>query len=626
MKKTSNFWFILVMGMMVGSCSAVLQPEKRDFSELPSPTLTTQHVYPSLVYIPPGTYMRGSPDDELCSISDERPQHEVTLTHGFYMMTTEVTRQMWADLKAVQPTLPDDPSKTEQSSTMEHPVQWVTWYESVLFANLLSIQNGLTPCYYRDETFETIIDATNHITNVVYCDFFADGFRLPTEAEWEYAARAGTTGPFSTEEPNYSRDTCYACSPCPPLDVLDSIAWWCGNAGMTTHPVATKLANPWGLYDMHGNVGEWCWDWYDVYPSEPVIDPTGPSKGSDRVLRVVSGLGSAHECRSANRGFEMPGQPWYYHGFRLVRTVDGIRPSPTPTPTGPTPTPTPSSTPVPIEFVHISPGTYLRGSPDDEPCRGPAEGPQHEVTLTRGFYMMTTEVTRQMWADLKAAQPTLPDDPSKMEESRTMEHPVQRVTWYESVLFANLMSLRDGYTPCYYKDDEFTILVDATNYKTDSLYCNFDANGYRLPTEAEWEYACRAGTTGPFSTHEPNYSLINCDICTPCPPLDVLDSIAWWCGNAGMTTHPVATKLANPWGLYDMHGNVGEWCWDWSNDYQSEPVTNPTGPSTSTGLYRRSRGGIMYFSARYSRSAYRASYTPDDRFISQGFRLVRTAQ
>ena len=284
-----------------------------------------------------------------------------------------------------------------------------------------------------------------------------------------------------------------------------------------------------------------------------------------------------------------------------------------------TPTPT-----IPTGYVLISPGSYWRGSPGYEPCRSSNEGPQHQVTLTGGFYMMTTEVTRQMWADLQATQPTLPDDPSNTAMSPTMEHPVQRVTWYEAVLFANLMSLQDGLIPCYYTNATFTVAVDASNYTTGPFFCNFGANGYRLPTEAEWEYAARAGTTGPFSAHEPDYSSDNCHSCSPDPPLNVLDSIAWWCGNSGEvpTAHPVGAKLPNPWGLYDMHGNVWEFCWDWFGDYPSEPVTDPTGPLA--GSTRVRRGGSYAMSATYSRSARREDSGPGDRNSRFGFRLLRS--
>jgi formylglycine-generating enzyme len=235
-------------------------------------------------------------------------------------------------------------------------------------------------------------------------------------------------------------------------------------------------------------------------------------------------------------------------------------------------------------------------------------------------------VTRQMWADLKAVQPTLPDDPSRTDISPTMNHPVQRNTWYEAVLFANLMSVQYGYTRCYYKDAGFTTPVDASNYTSGSFYCNFDATGYRLPTEAEWEYAARAGTTGPFSTHEPNYSSGNCSTCSPSPPLNVLDSIAWWCGNSdtgsGRMAHPVGTKLANPWGLYDMHGNVWEWCWDWFGSYPSGPVTDPTGPIT--GSFRVFRGGSWSGLAQFCRSAIRYYEFPVLRNGSLGFRLLRS--
>jgi formylglycine-generating enzyme required for sulfatase activity len=287
------------------------------------------------------------------------------------------------------------------------------------------------------------------------------------------------------------------------------------------------------------------------------------------------------------------------------------------------PIPVPTPTPVSMEFVFIPSGTYTRGSPPEEPCRLSNEGPQHQVTLTRGFYMMTTEVTRQMWADLKAMQPTLPSDPSKPCISPEINHPVQRNTWFESILFANLMSIQNGYTRCYYKDKDFMYPIDADNYTADRIFCDFNAGGYRLPTEAEWEYAARAGSIGPYWAIEPAYSTGNCSTCRPTPPLEILDTIAWWCGNAEGTAHPVAMKSANPWGLFDMHGNVWEWCWDFYNFYSSSSMTDPTGPLG--GVQRIVRGGSWSHNASACRSAARYNYDPGNRYIYRGFRLVRTS-
>jgi formylglycine-generating enzyme required for sulfatase activity len=303
--------------------------------------------------------------------------------------------------------------------------------------------------------------------------------------------------------------------------------------------------------------------------------------------------------------------------------------TPTPFPTD-TPTITPTNTPVIVSVGSMFPilaGTFSQGSPSGEPCRV-SSGVQNEIlfthTLTRNLLVMETEISRTMWDDLKAVQPSLPDDPSWLPTSPTMDHPVQWVTWYEAVFFANLLSLQNGYKRCYYKDAAFTIPVDETNYLdlTNVFYCDFDASGYRLPSEGEWEYFARAGTTGPFSTDEPSYNGTNCTSCSPDPSLDVLDSIAWWCGNAANTAHPIGKKLPNQWNLKDVHGNVREWCWDWLANYPAGPETDYAGPAS--GSIRALRGGCFLRSSKLCRSAFRDFGSPTIRSDLLGFRLVQT--
>lgn len=290
---------------------------------------------------------------------------------------------------------------------------------------------------------------------------------------------------------------------------------------------------------------------------------------------------------------------------------------PTSTPTSP---PTPTQPPAPTGFVYFAPGSFIMGSPSDEACRDSDET-QHTVTLTNGFYMMETEVTRQMWADLRTVQATLPSDPSDTAYSWTMNHPVQYITWYESILFANLMSLQYGYTQCYYKDAGFTTPVDATNYTSELFYCNFTANGYRLPTESEWEYVCRAGTTGAFSCNEPDYTSESCGSCLAFAN-PMLEQYCVYCANDPDSTAEVGSKLPNPEGLYDIHGNVWEWCWDWHGPYPTGSVTDPTG--AISGSYREQRGGSWGSYASGCRTANRYSYAPDPRSYYVGFRLLRT--
>lgn len=319
--------------------------------------------------------------------------------------------------------------------------------------------------------------------------------------------------------------------------------------------------------------------------------------------------------------------------------------TPTSTPTRtPTDTPTDTPTPVPPTFTPtdtptvcagliysvdsiignmrcVPSGSFTQGSPDTEPCRGGGET-QFLHTLTRNLAVMETEMTRQMWADLRALQATLPADPSYTTYSPSMSHPVQQNTWYEAVLYANLLSLQNGYTRCYYTDAGLTNPITSSNYTTGPFFCDFDADGYRLPSEGEWEYFTRAGTTTAFSCNETNYTLENCWFSECSVGLyTVLEQYCVFCANYPGTLEPIGSKLGNPWNLKDVHGNVWEWCWDWYGTYPGDSI-DYTGQNA--GTYRMARGGCLINHAYYCRSAQRTVFIPDNRYASVGFRLVRT--
>jgi formylglycine-generating enzyme len=224
------------------------------------------------------------------------------------------------------------------------------------------------------------------------------------------------------------------------------------------------------------------------------------------------------------------------------------------------------------------------------------EQPVHEVTITRPFLMARIPVTQAQYEAVMGSNPSYFKGP---------DLPVERVGWYDAVEFCNELSRQEGLDPCYSGSGE-------------NIVCDFTANGYRLPTEAEWEYACRAGTETDFHTGNMTHSGY--------PPLDPdLDRAGWYRVNSGGETHPVGQKEPNAFGLYDMHGNVWEWCWDWysGNYYASSPAEDPRGPAT--GTRRVVRGGSWCDGAWLCGSAGRTSLNPDFRYyLSIGFRLVRT--
>ena len=211
----------------------------------------------------------------------------VTLTNDFYLSKTEVTQKQYYLVMGNNPAH----FQTEKLGyrSENNPVEQVSWFDAIKFANALSIKEGLPKCY-RDN------GEVSGGSNIYACK----GYRLPTEAEWEYAARGGTKGA------RYGK--------------LDDIAWYGKNSGKKTHPVGKKTPNAFGLFDMLGNVWEWCHDWYDDYPNGPQADPTGPRAGRGRVLRGGS-FSFAVYVRAALRHFLVPSFVDDRFGFRLARSA-----------------------------------------------------------------------------------------------------------------------------------------------------------------------------------------------------------------------------------------------------------------------------------------------------------------
>ena len=267
---------------------------------------------PGFVGIEAGTFTMGSPESELGRQSDET-QHEVILTNDFYLSDHEVTQAEWGALIGI------NPSGRNNGTCPTCPVEKVNWWEALYYANSLSNLEGLSPCYVLEDcsgaageglncTGVTLQDDSG---NAVATPYECEGYRLPTEAEWEYAARAGTTTAF------YNGDITVPEGSDPNAN---DIAWYGRNSDYTTYPVRGKLPNAWGLYDVSGNVGEWTWDWLDFYSGD-AADPAGPSSGSSRVLRGGSWNFNARYVRVAYRNFATPGYRSDYIGFRLARTA-----------------------------------------------------------------------------------------------------------------------------------------------------------------------------------------------------------------------------------------------------------------------------------------------------------------
>ena len=538
----------------------------------------------------------------------EKPAHSVTVS-SFYMCDHEVTQEEYT-------------SVTRKSNVSGHkgtnfPMEKVSWYDAVYYCNKLSMSEGLTPCYaFKGETDvqKWGDDYTKFYSDDPYphwkltCDWTANGYRLPTEAEWEWAARGGKK----------SKGYTYSGS-----NNIDEVAWHKGNSGSKPHAVKQKKANELGLYDMSGNVTEWCWDWFATYADGSETNPKGFSDGfyfmGIYIVRAYRGgtyeSDSFRSRISARNSVIRPYKATNSFGFRVVKNVPGVSYASSPAPKK-------SVQRTDDKFVFVEGGTFKMGNAmgDEE------ERPVHSVTVG-SFYMCDHELTQAEFKEIMRVNPGPFDGDTK---------PVW-VNWYEVVLYCNLLSEARGLTPCYsYKGSTdvktweprrvLEYLKTPTNW--DVIQCDFSANGYRMPTEAEWEYAARGGK---FSKGY-KYSGSN----------NIAD-VAWYSGTAYIKDfvmssgaqvyyhepREVKTKKPNELGIYDMSGNFYEWCWDWAYWYGRAPE-NKLGRIIRGGGYRFE--GSEYTdeeaAGRCTVTARQYNWPDGRRFESDpgvGVRIVRTA-
>jgi formylglycine-generating enzyme required for sulfatase activity len=507
-----------------------------------------------LVAIPTGSFLMGSNSHD----GDERPAHKVNIDYSFDIGKTEVTvAQFRAFVEAIGyekngwkwdnpctghigPVENRPCQNTGFELTENHPIVCVDYNDAKVFCKWLSEQTG-------------------------------QFFRLPTEAEWEYACRAGTTGDYA--------------------DDIEEMAWFNATSEGLPHPVARKKPNAWGLYDMHGNVREWCEDtYYWNYKNAPVdgsadMIPDVPADvASRRALRGGSCCSPKESCRSSSRYGVYRFFRQCNTGFRIVRCskpataktnrlASGAKKSRKPSSTGAAHPAKLTLTVGEIDFnlIRIDPGIFIMGSEHNyvDQYNWTYELPQHKVTIDYGYYIGSTEVTLEQF-DLFVAETGYVTDAEKegwifnSDNKKgwhdiicqdwcfpgfiqTEDEPVTHIGWYDAIAFCQWLSEKTG-------------------------------RDVRLPTEAEWEYACRAGTTGDYAGN--------------------LGEMAWchWTTDTLFRTHPVALKKPNPWGLYDMHGNVWEWVQDmWHPDLEGAP-TDGSARLDPSGRHNHgiTRGGSSY--------------------------------
>ncbi len=488
-----------------------------------------------MVKIKAGSFLMGSPDDELGRSEDET-LHKVTLTRDFWIGKYEVTQAQYEAVMGKE--------GEKEVNDKSIPALGISWIKAKEFCDKL---------------------------NELYKDKLPSGYQfdLPTEAQWEYACRAGTTTALNDGTNLTNKRDCVN---------LDKLAWYFKKDSLEGYPVGQKKPNAWGLYDMHGNAREWCLDngGYGnagsgspkIWGTADVIDPCY-TNGEGHIIRGGSFYNDPDQCRSASRA-SYP-QEWenIAFGFRLalVSKNNGYEDTSVQAQIERVPMRKIEFSTInlprniKLEMIKISAGTFMMGVKK-----------QHQVTLTQDYWLGKYEVTQAQW------EAVMGDNPSSFKGTNL---PVEKVSWYDARKFCD---------------------------KLNELYKDKLSSGYQfdLPTEAQWEYACRAGTTTAyFWGNSLNGDNANCNGYRPYGT-----TVRGKCLNRTMD---VGSYSANPWGLYDMHGNVSEWCRD-------EKIVDLVGPTAH--WYRMTRGGEWFSPAIYCQSGARYASFPKDRSFGIGFRLA----
>lgn len=588
-------------------------------SHLKQEVVETNSLGMKMVLLPPGEFTMGRNEeqfDELVKVVDADPKmkknrggqivwsmlmmpaHRVRLTKPFYMGATEVTVAQFRQFTNASG------YRTEAEQGLNSGVPYKggrpmsTWRKPMAWRK-----------NYKQQDDESVMHLCWNDC-VAFCKWLSEKegveYALPTEAEWEYACRAGTTTPWSFGDFDVSEEE------------ASQYAIWSNGMQKFDSPqrVAQRKPNPFGLYDMHGNMWEYVADWWHryTYKESPLNDPTGPVRQSEKndLRRIIRGSSfdwgrwggdSAHRMRITQRSNQHP-----HMSFRVamrIKDVAGVPPAFDPddelrrrkrdpgadseqvaaalkdgaVTVAADGKPLPEelsielSDKVKMEFVLIPAGSFVMGSEHGDRD----ELPLHRVVISRPFYMARYELTQSQWEALMGTHQGLAG------LTRGGDHEMSGPT-----KAMNLLSWND----C----QRFIQKVKA----------KAPGHALALPTEAQWEYACRAGSTTTFSFGDDESQL---------GQHAYYQGNMNWPGQPGFGGkafyHDVGQKKPNAWGLYDMHGGVWEWCNDWydSRYYFDAPLVDPAGPEA--GRFRVLRGGSWFRYAKYARSAYRKSFHPE---------------